>query len=149
MYIIENMKDQQFKENIAFGNIYEKKAVDYFQYDDFKIEEGKVSTHDIVFTKDNKEIKVEVKSDRMAYKTGNICIEVESNGVLSGISVTEAHYWLYFVINPNGENTIYKFSIDKLWELTNRFINNYRFGGYKKLSKMVLVPTTLLHEYIV
>ena len=143
------MKDQQFKENIAFGNIYEKKAVEYFDHDDFKIEEGKVSSHDIVFTKNNTEIKVEVKSDRLAYKTGNLCIEIESNSILSGLSVTQADFWLYFVINPNGENTIYKIPIDILWELTNRFINNYRFGGYKRLSKMVLIPTMLLHEYIV
>ena len=143
------MKDEHFKQTLSFGNIYEKKAVCYFEHDNFKIENGKVSSHDIVFTKNNTDIKVEVKSDRLAYRTGNICIEVESNGVLSGISVTEADYWLYFVINPNGENTIYKIPIDKLWELTNRFINNYRFGGYKKLSKMVLVPTILLHEYIV
>ena len=48
-----NMKDEAFKENIAFGNIYEKKAIGYFDHDDFKMSEGKVSSHDIVFTKNN------------------------------------------------------------------------------------------------
>jgi hypothetical protein len=40
-------------------------------------------------------LKIEVKSDRMAHRTGNVFIEVYSRGVASGISTTLADYWLY------------------------------------------------------
>jgi hypothetical protein len=36
---------------------------------------------------------IEVKSDRMARKTGNVFIEVESRGKPSGLSTTLADHW--------------------------------------------------------
>ena len=39
--------------------------------------------------------KVEVKTDRMTHKTGNVFIEYESRGKPSGIATTDADYWVY------------------------------------------------------
>lgn len=39
------------------------------------------------------DIKVEVKSDRLSKKTGNIAIEYGCNNKASGIITTEADYW--------------------------------------------------------
>ena len=43
----------------------------------------------------NMEIRFEVKWDIMAAKTGNVAIEYESRSKPSGISVTQADYWIY------------------------------------------------------
>ena len=39
--------------------------------------------------------KIEVKYDRIAYKTGNVFIEYESRNKPSGIATTDADYWIY------------------------------------------------------
>ena len=41
--------------------------------------------------------KIEVKSDKQAWKTGNIFVEDSCNGKPSGISTTEAEFWAYEV----------------------------------------------------
>ena len=47
-------------------------------------------------------VKYECKADRMAYKTGNICIEYESRGSPSGIETSEADFWVYMLVAPDG-----------------------------------------------
>lgn len=49
----------------------------------------------------NGEYKVEVKSDYIAHRTGNVFIEFSSRGKPSGISTTEADYWLYRIDKIN------------------------------------------------
>lgn len=62
-----------------------------FRFDlEFGIIEGESWFHDILTNK-----KVEVKYDRLTQKTGNIYIEYMSRGKLSGISTTEADFWVY------------------------------------------------------
>lgn len=45
--------------------------------------------------------KVEVKSDRLAHITGNIFIEIYYKGRPSGLSTTEADYWVYKIAKTN------------------------------------------------
>jgi hypothetical protein len=40
-------------------------------------------------------VKIEVKVDYMAHKTGNVFIEYSSRGKPSGIATTDAKYWMY------------------------------------------------------
>ncbi len=62
-----------------------------FRYDlEYGIVEGETWFHDIVSNS-----KFEVKTDRMSARTGNIYIEYESRGKLSGIATTQADYWVY------------------------------------------------------
>jgi len=48
------------------------------------------------------DIKIEVKTDRVSAKTGNLFIEFESNNIPSGISVIESNFYVYYIINNNG-----------------------------------------------
>lgn len=41
--------------------------------------------------------RLEVKRDRQAHRTGNAVIEVESRGKPSGLSTTNADYWVYWI----------------------------------------------------
>jgi len=87
--------------------------------------------------------KVEVKCDRMAHRTGNIYVEVYSRGKKSGISTTEADYWIYIVEN---HPVIFIITVDKLMELCREFhaINGFTKGGDNDTSLGVLIPMSSL-----
>ena len=51
--------------------------------------------------------KVEVKTDRLCEKTGNVFVEIESRGKPSGINVTEATYQAYCLVKDKRKKDIY------------------------------------------
>jgi hypothetical protein len=82
--------------------------------------------------------KVEVKSDRIANKTGNIYIEVYHKGNLSGISTTISDYWIYRLSN---NDTAIIVSTKRLKELVKLFYKGkFTKGGDNNTSLGVLVP---------
>lgn len=81
---------------------------------------------------------IEVKTDFMADKTGNIAVEFESWGKPSGIAVTKARHWVFVIPNKIAifvETT-------RLKEIARRFYQEDRvvLGGDLNKSKMVLIP---------
>ena len=102
-------------------------------------EQGEVLVHDMLQLS-----TIEVKTDFMADKTGNIAVEFESWGKPSGIAVTQARHWVFVI--PN------KIAIfvetNRLKELARNFYRDGRTiaGGDLNKSKMVLIPITeLIH----
>lgn len=87
--------------------------------------------------------KVEVKCDRMAHKTGNIFIEVYSRGKKSGISTTEADYWVYVI---QEREVMLLIPVEHLRDLCRKFHeqNGFVKGGDNNTSLGVLIPTTSL-----
>jgi hypothetical protein len=87
--------------------------------------------------------KVEVKTDRLAHKTGNVFIEYESRGKPSGVSTSDAHYWIY-IIDESKSAIILDVNIlkDKLrkFHKEGRYLMN---GGDNDTSKGFLIP---IHE---
>lgn len=86
--------------------------------------------------------KVEVKSDRLAEKTGNIYIEYESRGKPSGIMTTEADVWVY----KFGEGKALIYELDILRRRLNKLVaeNKARVGvkgGDNNTSLGILVKT--------
>ena len=83
--------------------------------------------------------KIEVKLDSMAHKTGNMFIEVYSRNKPSGISTTEADYWVYKFSNSG---TAIVISTQRLKELVRKFYreNGFTEGGDNNTSLGVLVP---------
>lgn len=61
-------------------------------------------------------IKYEVKADKMALNTNNYFIEFEGYGKASGLSITEAHYYIL-------SNTLkyYLITVDKLKYICNKY----------------------------
>lgn len=92
-----------FKQDLNFGQIYEKKALKYFKYDTYKFSVGCCKEYDFEYTRNDRTKYVEVKTDKRAFKTGNICIEFESNKKASGISTTNCDYWVQFVLFPEDD----------------------------------------------
>jgi len=149
-YYYTRMKDKDFINTLQFGKLYEQKAKEYVDHDECEHTEGKVSAYDLIFKKDNTKIKVEVKADRQAWRYGNICIEIESNNIPSGLSVTEADYWLYFIVSPDGINDeVYKIPVEDLKNIVDAYRNNARMIGYNRLSKCCLIPKGKFKEYLI
>lgn len=84
--------------------------------------------------------KVEVKTDRIAHKTGNVFIEYESRGKPSGISTTDANYWVYRIEESNSAIILDVITLKnklRLFHREGRYIMN---GGDNDTSKGFLVP---------
>ena len=77
-------------------------------------------------------MKIELKSESYQWEqTGNIAVEYRRKGQPSGISVTEAHFWVHELLR-NGETLVYlMFPIDRLKALARDAIKagRSRRGG--------------------
>jgi hypothetical protein len=74
--------------------------------------------------------KIELKSETWQWEqTGNICIEYQCDGKPSGISTTEADYWVH-ELRRDGETLVYlMFPIERLKGLARQ---HYRQGHLHK-----------------
>ena len=86
--------------------------------------------------------KIEVKTERGQWATtGNIAIEYEYRGQPSGITTTEAPYWLH-ILEVDGEEfctLLLKTSVLRTLLKTVKSARNVS-GGDDKQSKLVLLP---------
>lgn len=85
--------------------------------------------------------KIEVKTDLMADKTKNIYIEIYSRGKKSGLSTTQAEYWIFKLTNVS--IIISTINLKEIVRHCHR-INGYKKGGDNDTSLGVLVPINLL-----
>lgn len=88
--------------------------------------------------------KVEVKTDRIWWQTGNVFIEYEDRGKPSGISVTEAKYYAICLWHPKRENEIWVLiPTDELKDICQYYDtvaggDNYEARGYLVPDKALL-----------
>ena len=125
----------KFQKQLANGNIYEMRSLMYMEHDTY-------------------EQKIEVKSDRKAGRTGNMAIEYECNGKPSGITSTEADYYIYFIIymdeiQEDGlpREECYKIPIKKLIKIAKEC--KKVIGGDGNRSCMYLVHKSLVKKYLI
>lgn len=87
--------------------------------------------------------KVEVKTDRMAHKTGNIAVEFRCRGRLSGISTSEADYWAFVLCN--NKITIF-IETEQLRAIARLYYEKgyIKQGGDDYASEMIILPLKLL-----
>lgn len=85
---------------------------------------------------------IEVKRDFLANKTGNIAVEFESRGNLSGILTTEATHWAFVL-----DNMTIIVEISKLKKFMDNTNSKIVKGGDDNTSKMVLIPLMELFRY--
>ena len=126
----------------------------YMKHDTYKQKKGNFKPYDLIITHKSKTYKIEVKSDRQAGKTGNMAIEYECNGKPSGITTTEADYYVYFIIymdeiQEDGlpREECYKIPIKKLIKIAKE-CHNVR-GGDGNRSCMYLVHKSLVKKYLI
>jgi len=80
--------------------------------------------------------KVEVKTDFIAQRTGNVFVEYESRGKPSGIAKSQADYWCFVLSN----HQIVLITSEKLKEIARKHLGKSVLGGDNNTSKGVLVP---------
>ena len=132
-----------FKSDLSFGQRYEEEAIKL----EGKGQPVETAPKDKAFS--DWDFKVgeecfEVKADRLAHRTGNLCIEYECNNRPSGISVTKATTWCYFVINPAGGYTYYKIPINAL---RKGCVGARLWHTDAGRTRFYLVPASLFAEY--
>lgn len=134
----------KFNEDLKVGKEIELKYIEIKGMQNYKQTEGKNSDYDVICFDDNKETKYEIKYDKMSLKTGNICIEFECRGKLSGVSVTKCSYWIQYLT----DDEIYEIPINDLYELING--KKYKCiikGGDDKASYCYLFNKSVFNNY--
>ena len=140
------MAYSKFQKDLKQGQKYELECLKYLEYDEYEHDKAYRKEYDLIIIKDDEKIKIEVKSDRLASKTNNMAIEYECNNKPSGISTTEADYWIYFIIHEDKEE-VYKIPIEKLKKL----VLNCRkvSGGDGFRSKLYLLNKDFCKKFII
>tara|TARA_R100000656_G_scaffold27438_1_gene24045 strand:+ start:4161 stop:4577 length:417 start_codon:yes stop_codon:yes gene_type:complete len=119
----EDYKKNKFDIDLEFGANYENKICDI-------LEGGS---------------KVEVKTERDTWRTtGNIAIEYKRDSSLSGISNTEADYWVHNLVYKDEMILSFIFPVERLRKTLKKMVKNgsariISGGDYNK-SKLVLLP---------
>lgn len=131
-----------FHKDLKLGQKYEQLSLNYFKYKSVEFPKGKFKPYDYIL--DDK-IKVEVKCDRLGHKTGNLAIEYYCFDKPSGITTTDAHYWMYFIIHPDKVDC-YKFPVSDLRELIKDCRKVKGGDGWK--SHMRLLPISKCGDYL-
>lgn len=139
---------EQFYKDLAFGQEGEKRVATllesrgatniYFNQD---------KLYDLRYTtKEGVEETMEVKTDRMFFKTGNVAIEIKSRGKPSGIASSQATGWVYLL----GEKMYHITTPDlrtRLEELHKAGKLRKLWGGDNETSKLLLVPVALFTSW--
>ena len=84
----------------------------------------------------------ELKTDRMAHKTGNVYVEFQSRGKDSGIRTSKSDTWIFKIVSK-GDRHLFSIHIP-LTRLKKLVSKDYRvvLGGDNLTSKGYLVPMT-------
>jgi len=135
-----------FFSDLAFGKSYEAYAMQILCQECTPAPAGRFKPYD--FISDN--IKYEVKSDKLTYKTGNLFIEYECSSQASGITTSEAQMLFYFVINEDG-------TPDRIYLIETGFLKNliassdFRTvsGGDGYRAKGYLIPENHVKNYLI
>ena len=112
-----------FDLDLNFGQIYEEKVRNIFEGDG----------------------SIEVKTERDIWqKTGNIAIEIRYRGKPSGISSTDAKWWIHILSNDNDIETALMFKVEKLKKKIKQMVMlgmaKVVIGGDNDNSEIVLLP---------
>jgi len=135
-----------FQSDLAYGEqgeLFVLKKLHYKYPKAYKVE-GYCKEWDLFVPEKN--IGVEVKSDRATHKTGNVVIENKYGGAPSGIETTKATWWAYIT-----KNNLYWITPDKIKECIKD--NNLQsldcapLNGDTKRKNLYLIKETLFKQY--
>ena len=128
----------QIKENIS-NNIKKLKESD-FSVTKFTKDLSYGKKHEKLVMKSMENF--ELKTDRMAHKTGNVYVEFQSRGKDSGIRTSKSDTWIFKIVSK-GDRHLFSVQIP-LTRLKKLVSTDYRIvpGGDNLTSRGYLVPIT-------
>ena len=130
--------ESQIKENIS-NNIKKLKESD-FSVTKFTKDLSYGKKHEKLVMKSMENF--ELKTDRMAHKTGNVYVEFQSRGKDSGIRTSKSDTWIFKIVSK-GDRHLFSIQIP-LTRLKKLVSTDYRVvpGGDNLTSRGYLVPLT-------
>ena len=136
----------KYQKDLTFGTKYEEIFLnEYINYETYtRPETVNMLYYDFLI---NNTTKYEIKADRISFKTRNLCIELYNYGKPSGLNITQADYYIYFIINNNNIIRVYKIPTAVLKELI--ISRELKSGGDNRQSKFVLLNIDLVKDYII
>lgn len=117
---------------------------------DLDLKRGQISEQLVksILTQD---VKIEVKTDFLVSKTGNVAIEFECRGKPSGIKTTTADWWVIVLEGKQYDSEVaIMIRTKRLFNLCKKYAAHTVKGGDDMLSRMVLIPVKELaqpHDY--
>jgi len=112
-----------FQKDLEFGRYYEIEFMKHIEHDRFEQspDDQKFSEYDLKVFHNDKITTYEIKADKQALQTNNLCIEYQNrNGGKSGISASRADYYIFMCLDPISGYTIYKIPRKELIKMINR-----------------------------
>jgi hypothetical protein len=137
---------EKFYDCLESARIYEIETLKYLEYDEFQFNND--YRFDIQIIKDDKVTLIEVKSEKKASETGNICIEYMSRGRPSGINTTEAHFYYCYVIYDDKRYRLFKIPVLDIKQIIKDklYIRSCN-GGDEMTSKLFLISIKTIEKY--
>ena len=136
-----------FASDLKIGQSYENQYLTMIDYDSYEISKGCFKPYDIKVMNGDITTTYEIKADRMTARTGNVVIEYKCNGKPSGITSSEADYWVYFIVGTQEyikipTNVVRQFILEKKYK-------NSISGGDGYRSHMYLFPKNVFEDYLI
>jgi hypothetical protein len=138
-----------FNADLGFGQRYEKIAMEMLGDGEIEAAPGDRAFSDWDFRHGT--TGYEVKADRRAHSTGNLCFEYEHTGVPSGISISKADEWIVFVVRPGSAggagHTSYKIPLSRIRQVcAEPGTRKWHCDGGN--SRFYLVPVSRFSEFL-
>ena len=76
------------------------------------------------------------------YKTGNMAVEVECNGVGSGITTTKAKYWVQVYADGDEDCAYLIIPTKRLRKIKDKYVHKKKSVGDGKRAKTILIPNS-------
>jgi hypothetical protein len=141
-----------FNKDLSVAQITEKIVANLLEikYNMKLLKIGKTNAYDLAMEKANGKVYTfEIKEDFAHARTGNIGVEFESWGKLSGISVSKADYYVFKVHNSDKTSKVWLIRTDTLKELieAKKYSRIVVGGDAYSESKNYLFEDTVLFSY--
>ena len=135
-----------FVKDYQFGSKYEQLFAEIMDFKNFNIATKKQSTHDILDEDTN--LTYEVKADRLAFKTGNICIEYMCSDKLSGINTSTSNFYAYFFERNDKTHVLYVIPTEEIRnKIKDKLYIKDMKGGDGWRSRFYLFKLSVFEEF--
>jgi hypothetical protein len=132
-----------FTNDLTFANIYEQDCIRRLKT--AQKMNGNFKPYDII---DANGVKYEVKADRIAHRTGNVCIEYECRAKPSGIASSEADFYMYYVVKDKCISKLFKIPTGDIRRMIDdQAYHKTQLGGDAWLSRFYLFRIDLFERY--
>jgi hypothetical protein len=131
-------------DDLAFGNKWQGWYIERAQPTEVEVMKGNFKPYDAILDG----VKHEFKAEKLIAKYGNICIEYRSRDKPSGISTTEAEYYVIMSVVDNDVNELWKVPTDALRNMIDaKAYHRDTKGGDGWANQMFLFKKELFSPY--